>query len=269
MKRPTITARELVTIERLLKMEEGYVLKFSNRAFTRFFIDFQVDIDQLEGGKACRLRTFLEAAEPGLAADVLEELLEVRRVQFPIIDVSDSPLIDHYRKTIARLRTLPRALPTISIPLDILTLEYVTELDNQTNKRLAEGEFEGAITTARTMLEAVLRELEIELTGASSDYEGNLAKQYKAVSKQLRIDDTRNDLDEHFRQVVRGLVQVVKGLAPIRNKMSDSHPRERKPAPHHARVVANSAKTVAGFLIESYLFQRERGTLPSLPSNER
>ena len=40
--------------------------------------------------------------------------------------------------------------------------------------------------------------------------------------------------------------------------------RERKPEPHHARVIVNAAKTVATFLVESYLFQREKG-LPPMP----
>lgn len=266
MSRPTITWRERPVIEKVLKMETGYVLGFTDRTFAHFFAEYDVPIDQYEGSKAKRLHAFLETAEPSLAAKVLEGLLDIRH---ELGDALDPTLFERYRQIVARLRAKDVSIPAVAMPLKVLSLDYVSELDKQTTKRLTDGEFEGAITTARTMLEAVLRELEIELTGAPSDYAGNLPKQYKEVAKRLRIDDERDDLDENFKQVARGLVQVVHGLAPIRNKMSDSHPRERKPAPHHARVVANSAKTVAGFLIESYLFQRERGTLPSLPSNER
>jgi hypothetical protein len=145
----------------------------------------------------------------------------------------------------------------------ILSTDYVRELSEKTDGRLSTGDMEGAITAARTMLEAVLVELEERLTGSRGDHKGDLPKQFKAVAKQLRIDDERTDLDDNFKQVVRGLVQVVNGLAPIRNKMSDGHARERKPQEHHARVVVNAAKTIATFLVDSYLAQRERGLLSS------
>lgn len=235
MRKSTITWREMPVIEKVLKMEGGYVLGFSDRTFAHFLAEYDVPIDQFEGSKARRLRAFLDAAEPSLAANVLAGLLELR---IECGDDVEPKLLDQYRQIIARLRGNEISMPKVAMSLDVLSLEYVGELDSQTNKRLAEGELEGAITTARTMLEAVLRELELRMRGRSENHGGDLPRQYKAVAKQLRIDDERDDLDENFKQVVRGLVQVVHGLAPIRNKMSDSHPRERKPAPHHARVVA-------------------------------
>jgi hypothetical protein len=143
----------------------------------------------------------------------------------------------------------------------ILSSDYVRELTEKADARLADGDREGAITAARTMLEAVLGALEEKLNGARSDFKGDLQKQFKSVAKQLRIDDERAELDDNFKQVVRGLVQVVNGLAPIRNKMSDGDARERKPEQHHSRVIVNAAKTIATFLVESYLAQRERGLL--------
>lgn len=150
----------------------------------------------------------------------------------------------------------------------ILSTGYVRELTEKADGRLADDDREGAITAARTMLEAVLVELEKQLVGTPGAYKGDLPKQFKAVAKQLRIDDERADLDDNFKQVARGLVQVVNGLAPIRNKMSDGHARERKPEVHHARVIVNAAKTVATFLVESYLVQRERGLLSASLKSE-
>lgn len=155
-----------------------------------------------------------------------------------------------------------------STQADVLTSEYVHELAVKTESRLQTEDFEGAITTARTMLEAVLVELELRISGKRGDYKGDLPRQFKQVSKCLRMDDERPDLDDRFKDVIRGLVMVANGLAPLRNKMSDGHARERKPAPHHARVVVNAAKTVAAFLVESYLFQRDRRLLHP-PSKDR
>ena len=152
-------------------------------------------------------------------------------------------------------------MPDAADTADVLSDEYVLELAAKCDTRLAAGDLDGAITTARTLLEATLAELEGRLAGSRGDYKGDLPKQFKQVTKLLRMDDERTDLDDRFKDVVRGLVMVVNGLAPLRNKMSDGHARQRKPAPHHARVVVNAAKTVAAFLVESYLIQVEKGLL--------
>ncbi|MCA9603297.1 MAG: hypothetical protein KC417_14790, partial [Myxococcales bacterium] len=79
----------------------------------------------------------------------------------------------------------------------ILSTDYVRELTEKADGRLADGDRDGAITAARTMLEAVLVELEKQLVGAPGGYKGDLPKQFKAVAKQLRIDDERTDLDDN------------------------------------------------------------------------
>jgi hypothetical protein len=264
MSKPTVTTLELRAIEEILDMGGGYVLDFSNRTFAMFFADLGIDIDKdfPDGSKANRLRDFLRSRDPLLVARVLEALLEHRGDK----DGDDSsPELTKYEYLIVRLHGANVSLPTSTDGLDVLSLAYVRELEAKTDQRLAASDFEGAITTARTMLEAVLLELERRLLEAPGDHKGDLQRLFKAVAKQLRIDDSRADLDDNFKQVVRGLVQVVNGLAPIRNKMSDGHPRARKPAAHHARVIANAAKTVATFLIESYVFQRDKDLLPAPP----
>jgi hypothetical protein len=144
---------------------------------------------------------------------------------------------------------------------DVLSDDYVRELSNKCDTRLASGDVDGAVTVARTLLEAILSELEVRLAGARGDYKGDLPKQFKQIAKLLRMDDQRTDLDDRFKDVIRGLVMVANGLAPLRNKMGDGHARERKPAPHHARVVVNAAKTISAFLVESYYYQRTRNLL--------
>ena len=147
---------------------------------------------------------------------------------------------------------------------DVLSDEYVRELAGKCDSRLASDDLDGAVTVARTLLEAILSKLEIRLAGAKGNYKGDLPKQFKQVTKLLRMDEQRSDLDDRFKDVIRGLVMVANGLAPLRNKMSDGHARERKPAPHHARVVVNAAKTVSAFLVESYTYQIGKGLIQDL-----
>ena len=153
------------------------------------------------------------------------------------------------------------ALPAHTHAGDVLSDDYVRELSEKCDSRLHSGDLDGAITVGRTLLEAILGELEVRIAGAKGDYKGDLPKQFKQVTKLLRMDDQRPDLDDRFKDVIRGLVMIANGLAPLRNKMSDGHARERKPAIHHARVVVNAAKTVSSFLVESYVYQASRGLL--------
>ncbi|MFM2151927.1 MAG: hypothetical protein RL199_362 [Pseudomonadota bacterium] len=257
---PIVSSMDLRAVDDVFDMGSGHVLDFSNRTFVAFFADLGIDIDQEfpEGSKANRLRAFLRGADASRVSRVLEALLEHRGLRE---EDNASVNLAKVKGLIARLRkTQVSMLPVTRAP-DILSFEYVQELEAKVDQRFAAADLDGAITAARTMLEAVLVELERQLAGAIGDYKGDLPRQFKAVAKQLRIDDERADLDDHFKQVARGLVQVVNGLAPIRNKMSDGHARERKPEEHHARVIVNAAKTVATFLVESFRAQRERGLL--------
>jgi hypothetical protein len=157
------------------------------------------------------------------------------------------------------------AFPTSSHAADVLSTEYVRELSEKCDSRLSNDDLDGVVTSARTLLEAILAEIELRLGGLKEDYKGDLAKQFKHATKLLRMDDTRADLNENFKQVIRGLVMVVNGLAPLRNKMSDAHARERKPSLHHARLIVNAVKTMSAFLVESYIYQTDRRLIHDVP----
>lgn len=253
-----VTNLDLAVVDVVLDMQSGYVLNFSDRTLAGFLADLGVDIEALPAeSKAKRLRRFLRSADAGTAARVLDALLEKRGERG---GDAESKHIAKYKSLIGRLRGTHVSLRSVTAGVDLLTLSYVHELETKCDRRMADADLEGAITVARTMLEAVLTELESRLCGTAGEYQGDLAKQFKAIAKQLGMDAGRADLDNNFRQVIGGLTNVVNGLAPIRNKMSDGHARSAKPVPHHARVVVNAAKTVATFLVESYAFQQAKVT---------
>jgi hypothetical protein len=158
---------------------------------------------------------------------------------------------------VARRSTAAVDLPPVAVE-DILSDTYVRELSEKCDARLSSGDLDGAVTVARTLLEAVLGELEVRLVGQRRDHRGDLQKQFKAVARLLHMDDERPELDQRYKDVVRGLVTVVNGLAPLRNRISDGHARTRRPAAHHVRIVVNASKTVSTFLVESYSYQADR-----------
>jgi len=129
---------------------------------------------------------------------------------------------------------------------------FIDEQVKKCDRKLAEGDFDGAITNARSLLEAVLTEVEQDLSEEDPPpYDGDLIKLYRRVQRLLNLEPSRKDISEPLKQVLSGLVSIVSGLSGLRNKMSDSHVRSFQPSRRHATLVVNSAKTLAGFVLET------------------
>jgi hypothetical protein len=263
MKSSTITSLEMRAVEQILGMSGGYVLDFSNRTFEIFFAELEVEIEPEDYGlsKAKRLRAFLRTGSPSEVARVLNALLKYRGERS---GDESSPALSRYRATVARLEGVKVSVSAPVTSPDVLTLQYVHQLAQKADHRLESGDLEGAITLSRTLLEAVLSELELRLTGTSGVHGGDLLRQYKMAVKNLRINDQDDQVDDGFKQLARGLVQIVGGLATIRNRASDGHARTVAPREHHARVAVNSAKTVVSFLVEAYLASSVHALAPDV-----
>lgn len=138
-------------------------------------------------------------------------------------------------------------------------------LDEQLDKcdqKLRGGDYDGAITNARSLAEAVLIDLERQLSTDPPDYDGDLLRLFKRVQKLLDLEPTRPDVDNTLKQVLSGLASIVSGLAGTSNKMGDRHARSYKPAKRHAVLVVDSAKTLANFLISTDQARTKAGEQP-------
>jgi hypothetical protein len=122
----SLTTIDLRLVEAMLQMGDGYVLDFSDRAFTEFFRDFDVDIDHARyttdgASKAKRLRRFLRTAEPELVGKALKAFLEYR-----LALVRGTPPqndVDAYRSLVERLVGPALAAPEAPAPLALHTLD--------------------------------------------------------------------------------------------------------------------------------------------------
>ncbi len=124
------------------------------------------------------------------------------------------------------------------------------------DEKIREGDFDGAITNARSLLEAVLTELEHQLDENPESYDGDLPRLYKHVQKLLNLEPARPDVEGPLKQVLTGLASIVSGLSGLSNKMGDRHVRSYKPDKRHAVLVVNAAKTLAGFLFDTHRSRR-------------
>lgn len=136
---------------------------------------------------------------------------------------------------------------------------FIAEQIEKAEQKVLTGDYDGAITNARSFLEGIMREIELALdTDAPQKYDGDITKLYNRVKKVLNLEPKRPDIDNKLKQVLSGLISIVSGVATIRNNMSDSHVRSYKPSKHHAVLVVNSVKTLANFLYDTKEYQSLR-----------
>lgn len=124
--------------------------------------------------------------------------------------------------------------------------------------KLAEGDYSGAITNARSLVESVLIGIEKEFDAQVPEYDGNLQALYKRVQKHLHLEPDRKDISDALRQILSGLVSVVGGLAAVRNKMGDAHATSYRASRHHAKLAVHTAVTLSDFLFETKNYQQTR-----------
>lgn len=139
--------------------------------------------------------------------------------------------------------------------LKIISTEFMNEQISKCDYKISVGDYDGAITNARSMIEEVLLAIEEEITGERGKNDGDINKIYSRVKKLLNIDPSQKGLYEPLKQILSGLNSIVTGVGRLRSKASDSHAREYKPSKHHAVLAVNSAKTFIDFIISSYNYQ--------------
>jgi Abortive infection C-terminus len=112
---------------------------------------------------------------------------------------------------------------------------------------------EGAITSARTLLETVCKRV-LDETETEYGDKDDLPALYRTVATKLNIAPSQYTEDT-FKRILGGATSVVEGLGSLRNKMGDAHGRGRKmsrPKPRHAQLAVNLAGTMATFIVETW-----------------
>ncbi|MEO0460578.1 MAG: abortive infection family protein [Myxococcota bacterium] len=255
--------REMRSIECLLGMDTGYVLKFSNKTFAAWFDDeFSCDIysDKYEfkgGSKAKRLRAFMELESGHLVSRVLQRLYEVAEEDG---DLESTPAkhVPRFQGVVERLR-----LSNAPVAADAL-VETATRLDLDTVRRhmtraldAADSDPEGALTGASSGLESVLRSIIVEL-GHDLPKKKDIQSLYGVVRDLLHLSPKGADahvVDDDVSRILGGLMTVVHGIGALRTHGGDAHGREksyRRIDARIARLAVNTAHTVSLFLIETW-----------------
>lgn len=163
-----------------------------------------------------------------------------------------------------KVRDLSGSLIRPELPFQEASAVAEIVIEEQINKcrdKIASGDYDGAITNARSLVETLLNSIEQELDPNAPAPDGDMIKSYHRVRTLLNLDPGRKDVSDALKQVLSGLASIVHGLATMRNKMSDAHGTLYRPARHHAKLAVNSAKTLADFLFETLAYQKTKRKL--------
>lgn len=123
------------------------------------------------------------------------------------------------------------------------------------DRRVADPD--GAITSARTLLEAVCKHVLDDL-GVPYDRAADLPKLYRQVSESLAIAPSQQT-EPILKQVMGGATAVVEGIGAMRNRLGDAHGKgagDADPDPSHAELAVNLAGAAATFIIQTWEKQR-------------
>lgn len=134
-------------------------------------------------------------------------------------------------------------------------------LINEHNKKcfdkLKSGDYAGAITNSRSLLEQILREIQVEFRLKNSERRGGYNGHINGLLKDVltRMDIKRGlqgQVLTGYESLEDGFDKLVNGLSVIRHGMSDAHNISHPPTEKDAVLVVNTAKTLANFIVKTY-----------------
>jgi hypothetical protein len=137
--------------------------------------------------------------------------------------------------------------------------EFVSEQIEKCQQKISTDDFNGAITNARTLCEAVLIHIIETVDNAEIKNDGNVINLWTRAKKALRLDLKKEEIPEYVFQILLGLDTTVNGLAAISNNAGDRHANKFKTKRHHAKLAVNSTMTLCDFLIDVLNERKKNG----------
>lgn len=135
-------------------------------------------------------------------------------------------------------------------PLEKSIVFNESYINDQWRKALERKQIEpeGAITSARTLIESILKYI-LDEQGINYDDDADLPDLYKKVSKSLNLAPEQHQ-EQIFKQILGGASGIVSGLGTLRNKLGDAHGKSKKsikPSERHSELAVNLAGAMAIF----------------------
>ena len=265
-----LSRKTIEHIGRLITGDGGYSPYRSGPELVKFFVEFGAE-DYYTSGFPSRwqyteekLRQFNDSP---VMRRIIQEALDPRNfmgadflIDAAISNVNQCLAFDGYELVQEGITYRIRDANGLIVELEAIKKTGQERVHAQIEKcqaKIETGDYDGAITNARTMLEAIMIEIIEHHRGTDIKNSGDILKLYKEVKDILNLNPTAK-LPNTVKQILAGLNSIISGLAGLSNEFGDRHANKNIAQKHHARLAVNSAMTLADFLIDSRCYQAKR-----------
>lgn len=218
-----LTTIEKRKLERALSMSSGYILNFSNRTFTEFFLEsFGIDIyaakyDYGSGSKANRMRAFWERESNYLVGKALALLFEGWS-EFKLIDSPEQPP-EECLKIVRRLQE-SAPVPDIGVVSPNIDDENFETLARSVRECIDRNEPETGLDRLHTFVIKYFRVL-CAKRGIDTDREKPL---HSLVGEYIKILKSEGLIDsEMTERILKSTISLMEAFNRVRNDQSFAH----------------------------------------------
>ncbi len=220
-----------------------------------FWVSLFVAMEHMQFEQKLRPDTFRTRAE---AFEYWLSLLPLWKQKELLLELCRKPGFPMRKKPSSQQRTHLEAMltnfainPHVLSALQELNSTYIMNTWLKTIARCGDGDPQGAITAARTLLESICKHI-LDACGSSYDEKDDLPKLSFLVTQELKIAPNQQS-EQTLKRVFGGCHSVIEGLGTLRNQLSDAHGKGKaniEPSPYLAALAVNLAGAVAIFLVQ-------------------
>jgi len=135
---------------------------------------------------------------------------------------------------------------------------FINEQINKCSSKIQDADFNGAITNARSLIEAIFIEIIERHESTEIKNDGDIENLWKKVKKIMKLEINKDTLPDFVFQILSGIDTAIKGLAGLSNNAGDRHANKFNTRKHHAKLAVNLAMTISDFLIDSWDYQVDK-----------
>lgn len=234
-----------------LFIRNGYVLDFSTNSFDIFTTSsIEIPLCKKYGlSKGKSLSAFCNDDSPEKVQKLLFDLLEYYEAHYIYI-TSEEKNRGMFEKCLS-IRDKEQKKIKIEVPaITFVNVGYISSISKRAIYDIENGEFDSAITKARTLLEEVFCNV-IEAKNENPSTSGNIKELYGQVKLLYNMHQNKEN-DKRINALLSGFEKILTSISEMRNNVSDSHGIGQKRVSikdYHARLYVNSAITMAEFIL--------------------
>ncbi|MBP5788459.1 MAG: abortive infection family protein [Kiritimatiellae bacterium] len=233
----------------------GYVLDFSTAQFDEFTqASVGIPLCSVYGrSKGKSLDHFTRTGKMGDVVKLYDDLISYYEAHYQQ-EMADDPnkgtQIQRLKIILDKYRTGHADAVVATPAIKGVDYHYIRDMAPRANEDVEKGDFDSALTKARTLLEETFIHV-LEKTGVEPEARGDIVKLHNQVKACFGMRQSPS-LDKRINGLLSGLEKILSAITEMRNAGSDSHGVGRKRIiiqKHHARLFVNAAQTMADFML--------------------